>query len=590
MAGSVSTARRFSLGFFFVGCVLAAGGAFGNAYLVSFALTVLISFVLAQSWDWVGGEMGYINLGHFAFYGIGAYSFCILLTHGVGLALSFASSIVVPALFAAILSFPIFRLKGDYFAFATLAIVPLFELLANNLSGLTNGSDGIVLPAVYVLTPAFFMAAILALVSVITTVLLTSSRFGYALKGIRNDEQVAEIVGIQLFPTKLRVFALSASFAGIAGAIQAWQLSFIDPVAVFGLGLALVPIAMALLGGSGLLWGPLVGVVLLACAQQWLLTNINMLQATVYGVAILLIGRFLPGGLLRAKTLKRLPILANLGQEHHARIVRPPSIGIEGAPLPITPLSINREKVILECRDAMLAFDGLVAVNRINLQVRQGEIIGLVGPNGSGKTSLFNLISRVYTFTAGEIIFNGVSLSGLRRDKISRIGIGRTFQIPRPFADLTVAENIAMALMFRTEGLALPEALAEAANFAAFTGLADRLDVRADALRLQEKKALELTRALACRPKLLLVDEVASGLTTVEVKRFVQHIRELRDRYGITIIWVEHIFAALAQVVDRLVVLDQGSVIADGPLEVVMRDKRVLEVYLGTSAGTEAAR
>jgi branched-chain amino acid transport system permease protein len=242
---------------------------------------------------------------------------------------------------------------------------------------------------------------------------------------------------------------------------------------------------------------------------------------------------------------------------------------------------------MLECRNVTLAFGGLVAVNGIDLTVRQGEIIGLVGPNGSGKTSLFNLVSGVYPPRSGEIVFDGQPLAGLRRDQVARLGIGRTYQIPRPFGDLTVGENIAIALTFRHHGVPLAEAMSQAEQFAAFTGLTQRVNETAGTLNLQNRKALELARALAGRPKLLLVDEVASGLSTLEVKRFVEHIREIRDRYGITVIWIEHIFSALAQVVDRLVVLEEGRVIADGKLQDVMHDERVLTTYLGAKGAAE---
>jgi len=564
--------------------VIAVVPLLGGAYLTTVALSMLVSFVLAESWDWLGGEMGYLNLGHYAFYGIGAYSFCLFLVGGAALAPSFVAAVAVPAVFAALLAVPMFRLKGDYFAFATLAIVPLCGLLTDNLSGITKGSEGVSLPPHYVLIPAYTMAGLLALATVAATLALTGSRFGYALKAIRNDEQAAEVVGVRLFPAKLRVLVLSAGFAGLAGAVQAWQFSFIDPDSMFGLSFALVPVAMALLGGSGLLWGPLVGVVLLTGAQQLLLIKLSMLQATIYGATILLIGRYLPGGLLRARALQRIPILAPLGREHHARIARRVAAAA-GDALPLPPIAAAADASILGCRDLTLSFGGLVAVDNLTLNVAKGEIIGLVGPNGSGKTTLFNLISGVYRPQRGALAFDGRSLVGLRRDQVARLGIGRTYQIPRPFGDLTVRENIAIALMFREDGIVLAEAMAEAAPFAAFAGLVARLETRADALGLQERKALELARALAGRPKLLLIDEVASGLSTVEVRRFVDHIREIRDRYGITVIWVEHIFSALAQVVDRLVVLDAGRVIADAPLADAVRDARVLATYLGAASG-----
>lgn len=563
---------------------------FGGAYFTTFVFTVLISFTLAQSWDWVGGEMGYINLGHYAFYGVGAYAFALSLTGGVPATVAFAVAVVVTVTVAGLLSFPLFRLRGDYFAFATLALLPLARLLALNL-GFTGGADGVTLPPADVLVPAYYLAAVVAVAALAGTVWLERRRLGYAAKAIRNDEEAAEVVGIRIFPVKAALLMLSAAFAALAGALQAWQMSYIDPGTVFGLGVGLTPVAMALLGGSGLLWGPLVGVILLASAQQWLVLHVSMLQATIYGLVILLIGRFMPGGLLRAEWVRRLPGLGVLSRGLHRRVAAGADQAGAAAPpqgLPL-PRATGTGGVMLECRDLTMAFGGNISVDQVNLSVHQGEVVGLVGPNGAGKSTFFNCISKVYEPKAGEVVLAGQTFSGLRRDAVSRCGVGRTYQIPRPFSDLTVRENVALPLMFRGADSATPaEALTQAATFAAFTGLGQRLDTRADDLTLQEKKALELARALACRPRLLLVDEVASGLTPAEIRTFVEHIRQLRDDYGVSVIWIEHIFSALSQVVDRMMVLENGRVIADGPLHEVVRDERVLSAYLG-SAGAEVA-
>lgn len=581
-----SRSLAFSAGIVVV-AAFAALPLLGIAYATSIGMTLLVAFVLAQSWDWVGGEAGYVNLGHFVFYGLGAYVFCILLVRGVPMPVCLGVACVLTAAVAALLAFPLFRLSGDYFAFATLALLPLFELLAFNLTPVTGGADGIVLPPHYVLGTAFYLILILAVVTFLLTGMLTSSRFGYALKSIRNDELAAEIVGIRIFPAKLAVLVLSAAFAALAGAIQGWQLSYIDPPTVFGLNVALVPISMALLGGSGKRWGPVVGVVILFALQQWLLVNITILQATVYGLVILLIGRFMPGGLLRAQFAQNIPLVRLLSRDHHRDIGKPSNVvPLHAGQLPIR-TSNERGNVLLETRDLTMRFGGNIAVNAVNIKIRQGEIVGLVGANGSGKTTLFNCISKVYEPT-GTIIFDGSPIDGLRRDEVSRAGVGRTFQNPRPFGDLTVLENIAIALTYRSDNKALSTAFEESAQFAAFVGLQDRLSSRADSLTLQEKKSLELARALALKPKLLLVDEVASGLTPAEVKQFVGHIRDIRDTYGITVMWVEHIFSALAQVVDRLIVLEQGVVIADAPLAEAVKDPKVLKSYLGTGPANVA--
>jgi branched-chain amino acid transport system permease protein len=568
---------------------------YGGAYLTTFLFTLVLSYIVAQSWDWLHGEAGYVNLGHYIYFGIGAYAFALANVNGLPVVISFIVAALFTGLSAALLSFPLFRLRGDYFAFATLALLPLFELLAGNLTAITRGVDGILLPpstaminGVDVKMYAYELALAVAVAAFGLSIWMSRTPFGFALKAIRNDEQAAEVVGIRIFPEKLKAMTFGAMAAAVAGGAYVWSFRYIDPRTVFGLDVALIPVAMALLGGSGLLWGPLIGTVLLSVGIQFLIVKLTMLQFTIIGLAILLIGRFMPGGLLRAGIIQRIPLLAPLGREHHERAAltdRATAAAAGGLPLaPATKPASAPSDVLLATRDLTMAFGGNVAVNRVNLEVRQGEIVGLIGPNGSGKTTLFNCLSKVFEPVDGDIVFAGTSLRWLRRDTVSRLGIGRTYQIPRPFGDLTVLENVAMPLMFRGENrLGRAAALAEAARFATFAGLGDQLGARADRLTLQQRKAVEFARALACRPRLLLVDEVASGLTPAEVRRFVEHIREVRDRYGITVIWVEHIISALTAVVDRLVVLEQGSIIADGAPHAVLKDEQVLKTYFGTA-------
>ncbi len=559
----------------------------GNAYVTTIAFTVLIAYILGQSWDWVAGEMGYVNLGHYCFYGIGAYAFAILLVGQWPLWVSIGFAVGVTALAALLISVPLFRLHGDYFAFATLALLPLMEVLAYNLSPITNGADGIVLPVAQVLQPAYLIALGVCVLTFIVTLRINASRFGYALKSIRNDEQVAETVGIRIAPIKRQVLVLSAAFGAVAGAVQAWQMSYIDPATVFGLNVALVPVAMVLFAGSGLRWGPLVGVLVLATFQQWLLVNVKGFQATLYGLILLLIGRFMPGGFLRARWVQRVPLLRALAHEHHEYMGESAKAEPTAPAAQELPLPRHGElggAPLIELENVRMQFGGNVAVQDVNLRIHPGEIVGLIGPNGSGKTTLFNCISRVYTPTAGRVIFAGQDLKDCSRDQIARLGVGRTYQIPRPFSDLTVQENIAIPLMFSEQPLSPRDAMREARVFIEYAELGHRLRERADRLSVQEKKALEFARALACKPRLLLVDEVASGLTPAEVQRFVNHIRHVRDRYGMTVIWVEHIFSALEKVVDRVIALEEGSLIADGTLAEVVRNERVLSTYLGSAA------
>ncbi len=565
---------------------------FGNAYLISFIFTILIYYILAQSWDWIAGEMGYVNLGHYCFYGIGSYAFGIFLVAGQLSVTSMALTVLITCGVAAIIAYPLYRLKGDYFAFATLALLPLMEVLAYNMSFITNGAEGIVFPIQKVTSLTYVLALALCFASFVLTLLINRSRFGYALRAIRNDEEVSEVIGIKIFPYKVKVLVISAVFAGLAGALQGWQLSYIDPGSVFGLNVALVPIAMVLFGGSGMRWGPLVGVILLACIQHWMLVNLKMLQTTIYGLIILCIGRFMPGGLLRASWIKNTRVLRFLSKEHHEYMISQLEKNVILSTATTVSLkdilgikTPNSQLPILECLHITKSFGGNMALDDVSFTVNQGEIIGLIGANGSGKTTLFNCISRVFQPSSGQIQFLGQDLSDKTRDEIAQMGIGRTYQLPRPFGDLTVLENLAMPLMFGGKGMTPQQALITARALSDFIKLTDKEMSRSDSLSLQEKKAIEFGRALALRPSLLLVDEVASGLTPIEVNQFVEHIRTIRDQYGVTVIWVEHIFSALTQVVDRLIVLDTGRLVADGPLAEVLKDEKVIASYLGNTKG-----
>ncbi len=578
-------------GFLVLGALLSVVQ-FGNAYLISFIFTILIYYILAQSWDWIAGEMGYVNLGHYCFYGIGSYAFGIFLVAGQSSLTSMALTGLITCSVAVMIAYPLYRLKGDYFAFATLALLPLMEVLAYNMSFITNGAEGIVFPIQKVTSLTYVLALALCFASFILTLLINRSRFGFALRAIRNDEEVSEVIGIKIFPYKVKVLVISAVFAGLAGALQGWQMSFIDPGSVFGLNVALVPIAMVLFGGSGMRWGPLVGVILLACIQQWMLVNLKMLQTTIYGLIILCIGRFMPGGLLRASWIKNNRILHFLSKEHHEYLINQLEKRVNQSSAKALSLQDilgvkkpNSQLPIFECLHITKSFGGNVALDDVSFTVNQGEIIGLIGANGSGKTTLFNCISRVFQPSSGQIRFLGQDLSNKSRDEIAQIGIGRTYQLPRPFGDLTVLENLAMPLMFGGKGMTPQKALINARALADFIQLTDKEMFRSDSLSLQEKKAIEFGRALALRPSLLLVDEVASGLTPIEVNQFVEHIRTIRDQYGVTVIWVEHIFSALTQVVDRLIVLDSGRLVADGPLAEVLKDEKVIASYLGHAKG-----
>ncbi|HEV8675813.1 MAG TPA: branched-chain amino acid ABC transporter permease [Methylomirabilota bacterium] len=281
-----------------------------STYLIAFFLSVFIAAILAQSYDWVGGHLGYLNLGHASFFGIGAYTFGILLKGGQPLLVAFGAGAVLAVAFALLISYPFFRLRGAYFALATFGLVTLLELLASNLSELTGGSGGLTIPTGYRLYRAYYAALGLLALVVGATAGLARSRLGLALVSIREDEEVAGAFGVNAYGVKCLALVASAAVAGLAGGLYCWYLTYIIPSTVFGLDVAIGPIVMAMLGGSGTIAGPLLGALVLDVIREVLRFKTQYLALTIYGVILVLVGLFLPGGLANPRRWRRLTRLA----------------------------------------------------------------------------------------------------------------------------------------------------------------------------------------------------------------------------------------------------------------------------------------
>ncbi len=245
---------------------------------------------------------------------------------------------------------------------------------------------------------------------------------------------------------------------------------------------------------------------------------------------------------------------------------------------------------MLEVNGLIKRFGGFTAVNNVSFKVDQGEILGLIGPNGSGKSTIFNMLSGTFPPSAGTITFDGSEIAGLPPHKIINRGIGRTFQIPRPFRRLTIFENVALAGYYGQGSHSLAKANDEAEKALTMVGLPTDRQASVDGLGAAGLKKLELAKAIATGPKLLLADESLGGLDETEMDQAADMLRKIRDELGITIIWVEHIMGVLMRVVDRVMVLDHGEKISEGLPSAVSSDPRVVEVYLGTDAhATQAA-
>jgi branched-chain amino acid transport system permease protein len=275
-------------------------------YVVTLAFLLWVAIALAESYNLVGGYLGYMNLGHASFFGVSAYIFGILYMQGVPFPWAWLAGIGGSVAFAVAISVPLFRLRGAYFAVASFGLITLLELLAHNFSALTGGAAGLSLPPGDRLLPAYYLSLVVAAGSVGLAVLVSRSRLGLALMSLREDEEVAAVFGVYPLRYKTLALVLSAVPPGLIGGVYTWQLTYINPSIVFGLEIALVPIVMAMLGGVGHVWGPVLGAFFITLVEELLWTKMPYLHLTTYGVILLLVGLYLPGGLVRWRWLVRV--------------------------------------------------------------------------------------------------------------------------------------------------------------------------------------------------------------------------------------------------------------------------------------------
>lgn len=289
--------------------------AFNMPYLNTFLIILFMYVLLAESYDLLGGYMGYINMGHIVFFGIGAYTFGILWNKGLPLYLSFAAGSVAAVIFALFISFPFFRLRGAYFALAAFALVKLMEHLTLNLPSLTRGSDGLKVLEGNRMIPMYYLCLFLVVAVIAVTYFITRSRLGLAMASVREQEEIASDFGVPVQRIKTTAMVIAASFAGLMGGFYTWYTIFINPEMVFGTEIALMPLAMAMLGGSGVIIGPVIGAIFLFIVEETLWTRMAYLHTAAYGLVILLVGLFMPGGLVRLGPVRRALVKVGLYHE-----------------------------------------------------------------------------------------------------------------------------------------------------------------------------------------------------------------------------------------------------------------------------------
>jgi len=587
------TQRLWLLGFIVV-LIITPALVTGRVSLGIFIFVGLFSLIVIGL-TLLAGHAGQVSLGQAAFYGIGAYISAITtLRLGLPPVLGVMLAVTGAAFIAYLIGAPIFFLRGHFLVLGTLGLNIVVDVVIRNVQGLTGGPTGLTgIPPLSVGRTIiagdrayYYLIWTLVLVALWLGRNLIHSRIGRALAAIRASEVAAATLGINPAFYKARMLALSAAFAGLAGALYVHYLGFVSP-SPFAFNFSIDLLVMSVLGGIAYLPGAVLGTAVLTVLREVLRTIMPRLLGTgasaeyeivVFGLLLALVVVLAPGGIWHwLAAVLRL----DAGESLSAVSPLPPPgrrVGESGATL-------------LRVEKLQKRFGGILAVRGLSFEVKQGEIYAIIGPNGAGKTTAFNLISGVLRPTSGEIVLRDRIITHLHPYDIAGLGVARTFQTPQVFSDFTVLNNVMMGLhrSLRTGflgamfGLGRREdarAASEAAGYLERVGMLDRAMDRAGALPFGAQRLLELSRALATQPALLLLDEPASGLSTTERRELVHLIRQIRES-GVTVLLVEHDVSLVMGLADRVLVLNYGEQIAEGTPALVRADPRVIGAYLG---------
>ncbi len=576
----------------------------GTTY--SIATEILIFSLLALAFNILLGYGGLLSFGHGAFFGIGAYGVAMTYTHLTkGMAVPMLVGTAAATGMGAVIGFLLMRKRGVYFALLTLAFTQMFFYIVYRATGVTGGENGIggiersVLPGLDLTRPLhyYYLVAVIVGVAIGLIWRLVHSPFGRVLLATRENERRANCVGYDPKRYKLIAFTISCGLTGLAGALHAFLLNFVYPETLH-VNFSGEIVAMTLVGGMRNFFGPVVGAVFFIFARDTL-SSFTQNWMVFFGLVFMAFILFSPNGITGA----------TLSLWERLRFRRAPEELPHPTPAPAenAPKGTGREtdappqsrtigEPILTTRGLVKRFGALAAVDGVDLTVRKGELHSIIGPNGAGKTTFFNALFGILESDDGEAHFKGERLTGLRPDQIVSRGISRSFQIISIFQELTVLENVRIAvqaksphrfdLLSRAE--ALDDLVVEAQRIIDLVGLSGKEAMTASSLSHGDQRLLEIGIALATSPEVLLLDEPLAGLSPRERLRVADLIRRLADH--VTIVLIEHDIDRVLALSDRITVLHQGKVIAEGTPAEIQKDRQVQEAYLGGLKVSEVSR